>query len=117
MRKIVMLSAFLLSVISASQAQGDIRFGFQLSPSFSWMSTDNNRINSAGTNLGLKLGVLGEFYFRPNYAFIGGLGLTFNQGGTLKHDFGGNFWPDSDLSNPNLNMGDNPLQDGVQLKY
>jgi len=99
------------------EAQNDFRFGFRLSPSFSWMSTDNNKINSNGTNLGLKLGVLGEFYFRENYAFIGGLGFSFNHGGTLKHDIGGNFWPESNLSSPDLNTGDNPLQDGVNLKY
>jgi len=117
MRKIVMLLAFLFLSFIGLEAQNDFRFGFQLSPSFSWMSTDNNKINSNGTNLGLKLGVLGEYYFRENYAFMGGLGFSFNHGGTLKHDIGGNFWPDSNLSNPDLNTGDIPLSNGVNLKY
>jgi opacity protein-like surface antigen len=117
MKKIVMLSAFFFIALLSLKAQADFRFGFQMSPSFSWMQTSDNKINANGTNLGLKLGVLGEFYFRQNYAIIGGLGFSFNSGGTLKHDIGGNFWPDSDLSNPDLNSEPNSLQDGVNLKY
>ncbi len=64
----------------------DIRFGFQLSPSFGWMSTNETLINSNGTNLGLKLGMIAEFYFRENYAFTTGLGFHFNAGGTLYYE-------------------------------
>ena len=117
MKKIVMLFAFFFIAYFTTQAQGDFRFGFQMSPSFSWMGTNDNKINGNGTNLGLKLGVLGEYYFRQNYALLGGLGFAFNSGGTLKHDIGGNFWPESELSNPDLNSEPNSLQDGVNLKY
>lgn len=118
MKKIVMLSTFLCSFAWIASAQQDFRFGFQLSPSFSWLSvSDDNKINGNGTNLGLRLGVIGEYYFRSNYAFIGGLGFAFNQGGTLKHDIGGNFWPNSDLNEPAINSDDFSLIDGVNLKY
>ncbi|HHH50152.1 MAG TPA: PorT family protein [Saprospiraceae bacterium] len=117
MKKIVTLAVFFFITLFSIKAQSDFRFGFQLSPTFSWMGTSNNKINGNGTNLGLKLGVIGEKYFRENYAIIGGLGFAFNQGGTLKHDIGGNFWPSSDLSNPDLNKEPNALPDGVNLKY
>lgn len=111
MKKIVAIAAFLslsLSII----AQDDIRFGFQLSPSFSWMNTNTSKINPSGTNLGLKLGMTGEYYFRENYAFTSGIGFYFNNGGTLLHDFGGSYWPKSDLPS-SLDT----LPNNVKLKY
>jgi len=64
-------------------AQRDLHFGIQVSPTFSGMTTDNNQINRDGTNLGLKLGVIGEYYFAETYSFHTGLGFHFNAGGTL----------------------------------
>lgn len=91
----------------------ELRLGFQLSPSFSWMSTDDNLINGNGLNLGLKLGMVGEYYFRENYAIVSGINFAFNQGGTLKHQGGGDLWPKSELSDLLLHQ----LPDGVNLKY
>ena len=67
MKKIVaVLSCFAFSFVIL-QAQSEIRFGFQLSPTFSWMTTNTNKINSSGTNIGLKLGMLGEMWFEENF--------------------------------------------------
>jgi len=96
MKKIVAFTAFLTLVLISGQAQ-DVRFGFQLSPAFSWMSTNTNKINSSGTNLGLKLGMVGEFYFQENYAVTSGIGFFFNTGGTLLHERRGDFWVNSEL--------------------
>lgn len=113
MKKIVALAAFLFALTIILQAQEDIRFGFQLSPTFSWMNTNTNRINSSGTNLGLKMGMIGEFYFRENYAFVTGIGFGFNQGGTLQHEVGGVYWTKTDL--PVDTLGDQ--NHGIKLKY
>ena len=87
MKKIVAIAAFFLGLFFHTHAQdGDLRLGFQVSPMFSIMSTDENAINSDGANLGLKLGMMGEYYFRENYAIIGGLGFSFNSGGTLRYE-------------------------------
>lgn len=113
MKKIVVLCSFIFCLQQISSAQGDIRFGFQVSPNFSWMQTDDSKINNNGTNLGLKLGILGEFYFRENYAFIGGIGFAFNHGGTLlSDDPNKNFWPNSEIP-PEID----PTQAGVSWKY
>ena len=96
MKKIVAFTAFLTLLLISGQAQ-DVRFGFQLSPAFSWMSANTNKINSSGTNLGLKLGMVGEFYFQENYAVTSGLGFFFNTGGTLLHERAGDFWVNSEL--------------------
>ncbi len=111
-RKIAISAAFILTMVFSGLAQNDVRFGFQVSPTVNWMSTNNNRINSAGTNLGLKLGMTGEFYFRENYAFTSGLGFWFNAGGTLLHENGGIYW-DPTL----LPSGIDTLPDMVKLKY
>ncbi len=123
MRKIVLSLIFLLAIsLSAfSQNSSDgptsyektLRMGFQLSPSLSWMDTDDNGINGNGVNLGMRLGMMGEYYFRENYAFISGINFAFNQGGTLKHEEGGNLWSKSELSDSALAA----LPDGVNLKY
>jgi long-subunit fatty acid transport protein len=120
MKKIVLVLAFFSGMTISMFAQlgdfefdGDLRLGFQLSPSFSWMSTDDNFINGNGSNVGLKLGMLSEYYFRENYALVSGVSFAFNQGGTLRHTQGGNFWPNSQLSD----LGLMELPDGVNLKY
>ncbi|MEO1259344.1 MAG: outer membrane beta-barrel protein [Bacteroidota bacterium] len=87
MKKIVAIAAFFLGLLSTPHAQdGDLRLGFQVSPMVSIINTDENAINADGANLGLKLGMRAEFYFRENYAFIGGLGFSFNSGGTLRYE-------------------------------
>jgi hypothetical protein len=124
MKKIAVLLAF-FSLITTLAAQGDLRFGFQLSPTFSWMSANTNQVNSSGTNLGLKMAMIGEFYFQENYAFTTGLGFAFNQGGTLQYEQGGCYWPNSDLTLPTQTIptGESStedcvlLPDGVKLKY
>ena len=115
MKKIVVLIAFLSLAATAAQAQqlrGDVRFGFQMSPAFSWMATSTNKINTSGTNLGLKLGMIGEYYFQENYAISSGIGFFFNTGGTLLHERAGNFWVNSDLPEACRN-----LSRDAKLKY
>ena len=120
MKKIALLFTFLLFMSAKIYSQTNFRFGFQVSPNFSWLSTDDKFINGNGTNLGLKLGMMGEKYFTnsENYALSFGIGFAFNQGGTLNYDSdgqfeGGNYWPESDLSDPLFRT----LPEGINLKY
>ncbi|MEM9823145.1 MAG: outer membrane beta-barrel protein, partial [Bacteroidota bacterium] len=115
MKKVISVITFLMLFGSMTFGQANFRFGFQLSPNISWLSSDDNTINGNGSNLGLKLGMMGEKYLTDseNYAFTFGIGFAFNQGGTLKHDTGGNFWPKSELSSELFRS----LPDGINLKY
>jgi hypothetical protein len=97
MKKIVVFAAFLIGLSTLAEAQQAVRFGFQVSPAFNWMSTDKNSISTNGTNLGLKLGLMGEFYFQENYALATGLGFSFNTGGTLLHSNTGIYWANSEV--------------------
>ncbi|MDX1406484.1 MAG: outer membrane beta-barrel protein [Saprospiraceae bacterium] len=107
----------LLANLPVSSQSENFRLGVQLSPSFNWTNTDDNLINRAGTNLGITIGALGEFYFSEHVSLAGGLALAFGKGGTLQHDIGGNFLVESELSDPIFNTGDKPLPDGVEIKY
>ena len=70
MKKIVIVLCFLGLFLSKSEAQNEIRFGFQFSPTLSWMKTDAKRINNnGGLILGAKLGAVGEYYFRENITY------------------------------------------------
>jgi hypothetical protein len=109
---------FILSILLLTQYNADgqldrYRFGFQASPSLSWMSANDKRINSSGTNLGLRIGSIVEYYLDENYLFTGGIQLHLNHGGQLLHDVGGNLWSEADLSSPAYN----DFPDGVKLRY
>jgi hypothetical protein len=112
------LCCFLFLGLQMASAQGDreknLRFGVHLSPTFSRLKSSDKFIETGGTNLGVKLQMVGEKFFTKNYAFSTGIGFSFNQGGTLQngHDKGV-FWPKSDLSNINLDT----LSKDAKLHY
>ncbi|MCK6692325.1 MAG: PorT family protein [Thermoanaerobaculia bacterium] len=103
MKKIALVFGFLLAWQGMIMAQSEFRFGVQASPTWSWLRTNDKLIEASGTNIGLKFGVLGEYYFANNYAYFAGLGFGFNHGGTLLTGYNqGVYWPNTDLSNPLL---------------
>lgn len=84
MKKILFVLTFFCCVAGSLQAQETgFRFGFQASPSWSWLRSSDKLIEGAGANWGAKIGMLGEIYFAPNYAITSGIGFGFNEGGTL----------------------------------
>jgi len=113
MKKIVAIAAFFGLLLNFSNAQADLRLGFQVSPIFSWMTTDNVDINNNGTNLGLKLGARGEVFFRENYAFLIGLGFGFNSGGQLRYTQFSDTWQRSDIPNGVIT----PFPANTDLRY
>ena len=101
-----------MSLVSAQENR--FRYGFQASPTWSWLQSDDKKLEGNDPNWGLKLGVTGEYFFSPTFAFIGGLGLGFNQGGTIISNYDkAVHWGDSDLSSNSLDT----LSRGAQLHY
>jgi Outer membrane protein beta-barrel domain len=92
--KTALTLVFMLCLTAATMAQ-DLHFGFQLSPSWSWLSTDNTKINGTGSALGLKLALIGEKRFSEAYAITLGLGFHFNSGGAVRTDSTGKLWQNS----------------------
>lgn len=105
MKRIFFSFIFLAFILPASYSQDNLRFGFETSPFISWMKTDNKKITSDGSRVGFNLAANGEYAFSERYAVRLGLGLSFGQGGALKHDeingFG-KLFPDSELSTSKL---------------
>ncbi|MCW5923236.1 MAG: PorT family protein [Saprospiraceae bacterium] len=105
MKKIASTFCFLTFTLSVLMAQEDVgfRFGVQASPTWSWMRTNDKKLEGTGSNWGLKFGMLGEFYFAPNYALVTGLGFGFNQGGNILNGYPtADLWKDSQLSRNEL---------------
>lgn len=94
-----------------------VTLGVQTGLTFSWMKTNDNKINSNGVPLGFRIGLNAEYALNEKFSLCSGLHMAIAQGGHLKHDVGGNFFPNSKLSSPILNNGDKPLPDGVDIKY
>lgn len=114
MKKIVAIASFLLALqVLATAQEADLRLGFEVSPMFSTMITDDNQINGNGANLGLKLGVRGEVFFRENYAFLVGLGFGFNSGGQLRHEQFADIWQRTELPNTLIY----PFPSGSDVRY
>lgn len=93
------------------------QFGFQLSPSISWMTTDDNGVDGNGTALGLKLGTVAEYRFAENYALVSGIGFHFNTGGTLQSQYGGRFLTESVPEGDPFNNPNVPTEGNVSIDY
>ncbi len=126
MKKIVFSVLFLFANLYFAAAQStaddssdELRFGFQASPSWSWMTSTNSSINGSGANWGLKLGVVVEKYFRTKFAITTGLGFGFNQGGTLQYDNKGYYWAalDNPIFSPDTATATPFLGNGAKLTH
>lgn len=106
MKKTIFILAliFLIGKTAGAQspiAAGGFRFGAHVSPTWSWLRTDDKKVEGVSSNWGVKIAALGEYYFAPNYAITTGIGFGLNQGGTLQNGYPkGVYWPNSDLSSP-----------------
>jgi hypothetical protein len=115
MRIILTICLLLIFQNAHSQTEvSDFSFGFEVSPMVTWMSADNNLINSNGPNLGVKLGTTGEYFFSENYSLTAAIHFSFNQGGQLFYESGGNLLPRTSLSDPDF---DKNLPDNVDIRY
>lgn len=94
---LLLTTNFTAFLAAQSPVANNIRFGFQASfLSFSWLSTDETSVASAGSPLwGMKLGVIGEKSFADNYAFTFGLGFHFNAGGRILFEDSSRIWTNS----------------------
>ncbi len=112
---IIMMSVCLVPSISSQNHS--VRIGFQASPVFSGIHSSSNVMIKNGGNLGWKLGVISDIALKEKMSVTAGINLAFKEGGELLYEVGGNYLPNSDLSDPLLQTGDKPLPDGVTIRY
>ncbi len=118
-RKAVKILCVILVISGTRLAAQDraLRFGFQISPLTSWVKNNDQLIVKNGGNVGLKLGTTADIYFKDNYSFTLGFNLAFHEGGEFLYEIGGNYLPNSELSDEMLQTGDKPLPDRVKIRY
>lgn len=95
--------ALLLGSLTTSAQYNPIQLGIQLSPTFSYMGTDNNLIEGDGTKLGLKLGLIAEYFFQDEYSIHSGINIHFGSGGKLRYDDSSNGFTSVNIWNESLN--------------
>lgn len=117
MPKIIVLLAVTWLCGINTYAQDGFRMGVLLSPQLNWLKTNDKLINQNGLQSSLLFGLTGEIGIHDHFAIGLGLNYTFNKGGRLLYEKGGNYLPKSDLSNPKLNTGDKPLPDATEIRY
>ena len=59
----------------------------------------------------------GDIRWKEHTSITLGLNFAFHEGGEFLYEVGGNYLPNSDLSDPLLQTGDKPLPDGVTIRY
>jgi len=57
-----------------------VALGVKASPSINWMKSDQQGYKSQGISAGIGWGLIAEFYFAENYAFVSGFNLNFQSG-------------------------------------
>ncbi|MCB0655520.1 MAG: outer membrane beta-barrel protein [Saprospiraceae bacterium] len=115
--KSYLLLFFLLPSIAVWGQLHDYRMGVQMSPTFSWFSSNERLVSPNGANLGIQFGLQSELYFSDQIGMTVGAAISFNQGGRLYHEIGGNLLPNSELTDKSFNTGTKPLPDGTNIRY
>lgn len=100
----IMLNRFIFSallVFTFFTGFSQNRIGISATPQFSWLRSDDKKIEGAGSNFGFRTGIPLEIAIGDggNFFLSTGFNFSFNQGGTIQNGYArGIYWPESDLS-------------------
>ena len=75
MKNVTILALGML-LTQLSFAQGEFRFGLKGAANIGWVSGTNKTIENDGSTLGFAYGIMGDYYFKPNYGLSGELLLS-----------------------------------------
>ncbi len=65
--KNVTILVFGMLITQLSFAQGEFRFGLKGSSNFGWVGGTSKNIVNDGTTVAFGYGIMGDYYFKPNY--------------------------------------------------
>ena len=82
MKKIYFIA--LLSIVGYSAVGQEYRFGIFADPQFSWLKSDNKKLDSDGLRTNFNVGMAMEKYFAKRYAFVTGISMN-GVGGQLNY--------------------------------
>jgi opacity protein-like surface antigen len=112
-RILIALAIFSSPTLKAQNILDDISMVLITGPGVSWISSDDNTINSQGFRISYKIHAMADYALNERFSLTGGLGLSLAMGGKMKYQKGGDLWSESRL---NVTRGDS-LPDGVELGY
>jgi len=79
--KIVFFSAMMIVVTQPAFSQyKSVILGAKIAPDLGWLKTDQDGYNNEGIVAGFGWGLVAEFYFAENYAFVSGFNFNFQNG-------------------------------------
>ena len=91
--------------------------GIHLSPTLFSLQSADNLIQKDADKFGLRFGAM-ITYKRTDWLGIkGGFGFALGAGGTIRHNFAGDYFPDSELDYPTGTSSDFPIPEGSNIKY
>lgn len=94
MKRLVVIAVLVFSMVSVFSQQpeeekriiDDLRFGLQVTPTVSWFTTDETAyVDPNGAVMGYAIGIVGDWFFRKNYALSSGLFIN-SMGGKLTYN-------------------------------
>ncbi len=91
MKKILFSFLFAFSsllIFAQEEPKTNFKLGLTAHPTFGWIKSDIPDINNDGLRAGFSYGLIGDFYFAPNYAFSTGIKLSSINGQTSVSEFG-----------------------------
>ena len=68
----ILVLALVVSQLSFAQ-DGEFRFGLKAATNVGWIKPVSKGLEQKGVNLGFAYGIMGDYYFQPNYAVSGEL--------------------------------------------
>lgn len=81
MKKTLLFASLVLALsLSASAQYKGFSFGFKVGPGFDWTGSTTGAAVNEGTRTGLGLGLVAEYYFADNYAFVTGININMLRG-------------------------------------
>ena len=110
---LIALSIFRTQSAQSQTILDDINMVLITGPGISWISSDDNTIETKGFRLSYKIHAMADYALNDRFSITGGVGLSLAMGGKMKYQKGGDLWSESKLS---VARGDS-LPDGVQLGY
>lgn len=108
---------FFIQFFFNSLVAQEYRFGLSIGPSISWMTANDNLINSNGSVFGARIAGVMELNLNNSFRLESRFGYGFGTGGKLFHKFPGNYWSKSELSNPDYKSGETPIPGESTLTY
>lgn len=117
MNKVKLLALCLFVALgSILKAQNDLRMGPSIGLVPTWLTSDDKEVEATDGRFGLKVGLVAEKSFSDNFSLVGRLNYAFGLGGTIRHQYGGELLPQSELSRELAALRSN-FSDGTEIAY